>query len=209
MNIFIHHRDLRYIDNTTLIEQTKHEGKIIPLFVFDPKQIDRKKNKYFSNNAVQFMVESLRELQKDYKKHGGDLHCFKGDYITILKEIHKTHKINSVGFNIDYSPYAKSRDEKIKKYCKSKGIRLYVCEDMLLHNITTMKTVKQNTQEPYKVFTPFKKFVSKQSVRAPNKFKAFQFESNKFTNNKYVFRKLESIFEPNTNVLVKGVALGQ
>ena len=30
MNIFIHHRDLRYIDNTSLIEQTKNEKEVTP-----------------------------------------------------------------------------------------------------------------------------------------------------------------------------------
>ena len=33
MNLFIHHRDLRIIDNTTLIEQCKNE-KQITLFSF-------------------------------------------------------------------------------------------------------------------------------------------------------------------------------
>ena len=66
MNLFIHHRDLRIIDNTTLIEQCKNEKQITPIFIFNPKQIDRKINKYFSDNLVQFMIQSLKELKKTY-----------------------------------------------------------------------------------------------------------------------------------------------
>ena len=44
MNIFIHHRDLRHFDNTTLIKQSKEEGNITPIFVFPPEQIDPKIN---------------------------------------------------------------------------------------------------------------------------------------------------------------------
>ena len=43
MNIFIHHRDLRFKDNTTLINQIENEGEITPIFVFDPNQFDEKK----------------------------------------------------------------------------------------------------------------------------------------------------------------------
>ena len=123
MNIFIHHRDLRFIDNTTLIDQTKNEKEVTPIFVFDPIQIDEKKNKYFSHNLVQFMIESLRELNKDYKSKKGELYTFKGDYIKILKYLHKKYKINSIGFNMDYSPYAKERDSKIMKFCKKNEIK--------------------------------------------------------------------------------------
>ena len=41
---------------------------IIPIFIFPPEQIDPKKNKYFSDNLVQFMCESLEELNEAYKK---------------------------------------------------------------------------------------------------------------------------------------------
>ena len=65
MNLFIFHRDLRLVDNTALIAQIKKMGtKIVPAFIFTPEQVDRNKNKYFSSNSVQFMIESLRDLNK-------------------------------------------------------------------------------------------------------------------------------------------------
>ena len=43
MNIFIHHRDIRYQDNTTLNAMSKDLDNIIPIFIFPPEQIDPKK----------------------------------------------------------------------------------------------------------------------------------------------------------------------
>lgn len=56
MNIFIFHRDLRLIDNTTLIKQLKSFNFVTPIFIFPPAQIEPKVNKYFSHHSVQFMI---------------------------------------------------------------------------------------------------------------------------------------------------------
>ncbi len=68
MNIFIHRRDLRHEDNTTLLKMNEKFKNITPIFIFNPNQIYPDKNKYFSNNLVQFLVESLKELHNSYKK---------------------------------------------------------------------------------------------------------------------------------------------
>jgi len=65
MNLFIFHRDLRLIDNTSLISQLKYlKREVVPAFIFTPEQVDKKNNKFFSSNCVQFMVESLKDLNK-------------------------------------------------------------------------------------------------------------------------------------------------
>jgi deoxyribodipyrimidine photolyase len=51
----------------------------IPIFIFTPEQINPKKNKYFSNNSVQFMIESLHELSNDINEYKGKMYFFKGD----------------------------------------------------------------------------------------------------------------------------------
>ncbi len=156
MNIFLHHRDIRYQDNTTLIKMYKDINEpIIPVFIFPPEQIDRKKNKYFSDNLVQFMCESLEELDQSYKKKKSKIHFFEGDNIEILDRIHKKNKIKNLGFNIDYSPYAKDRDSKIKKWCDKNNITCYSEEDLLLVDLLEGKTKSKTSDQPYKVFTPF------------------------------------------------------
>ena len=79
MNIFIFHRDLRLIDNTSLIKQVKSFKKLTPIFIFPPAQINPKMNKYFCHHSVQFMIESLKELSTEIGNSGGKLYFFKGD----------------------------------------------------------------------------------------------------------------------------------
>jgi deoxyribodipyrimidine photo-lyase len=205
MNIFIHHRDLRYIDNTSLIEQIQNEGNITPIFIFDPKQIDKTVNKYFSDNLVQFMVESLENLQTDYKKKQGYLYTFRGKYIKILESINKKTPINSIGFNYDYSPYALSRDNTIITWAKRHNIKTYIYEDMLLHPILTDKILTKS-DEPYQVFTPFKNELLKRSIKPINKFKKFVFKKfNILKENKYYFNYINhKLYDYNKNLLVKG-----
>tara|TARA_B100001758_G_C17755950_1_gene277712 strand:+ start:109 stop:336 length:228 start_codon:yes stop_codon:yes gene_type:complete len=66
--IFIHRRDFRLYDNTTLNTLYQQDSDVIPIFIFNPEQIDPKKNSYFSNNLVEFMCNSLLNLQKEYSK---------------------------------------------------------------------------------------------------------------------------------------------
>jgi deoxyribodipyrimidine photolyase len=89
MNIFIFNRGLRLTDNTTLIHQIKEKGSVVPIFIFTPEQIDPKQNDYFSNNSVQFMIESLHELSDAIKKKGGHMYFLKGDNVKVLKAIHR------------------------------------------------------------------------------------------------------------------------
>ena len=159
MNIFIHHRDLRINDNTTLIKMSNEVKDIIPIFIFTPEQIDKSKNKYFSNILVQFMCETLIELKDDYKKNKSILNFYYGNTLDVIKELHKKYTINSIGFNADYSPFAKKRDNEIIKWGNKNDVIIFYEEDMLLVPIMTGNTFKKNKDEPYKVFTPFKNYL--------------------------------------------------
>jgi deoxyribodipyrimidine photo-lyase len=155
MNIFIHHRDLRINDNTTL----NMMDDIIPIFIFTPSQIDKTKNKYFSNSLVQFMCNSLIELNEEYKQHNSKMHFYYGETLDVIKEIHKKYELKSIGFNIDYSPYALKRDNELKVWSLKNNIEIYCYEDMLLIPILTGNTLKKNSNEPYVKFTPFKNYL--------------------------------------------------
>ena len=57
---------------------------IIPIFIFTPEQISSK-NKFKSDNAIQFMIESLKELDSELKlKKGSKLHIFQGKTIKLF-----------------------------------------------------------------------------------------------------------------------------
>ena len=174
MHIYLFHRDLRLNDNTTLIHQLKIHKKIVPIFIFPPEQINKEKNKYFSNASVQFMIESLHELAEQISKKNGKLHFFEGENLKVLKNIHKEYNIESIGFNMDYTPYSTKRDKEIKDWCSENNIICYSEQDYALFNIDGQTLKDDGT--PYLVYTPFMKKCMNLPVREVNKFSKFKFD---------------------------------
>ena len=84
MNIFLLHRDLRIIDNTALNLQLSRYKAVTPIFIFTPHQIKPDTNPYFSHRRVQFMVESLKELEEAVAQKQGLLYYFYGDTMKVL-----------------------------------------------------------------------------------------------------------------------------
>ena len=201
MNIFIHRRDMRLQDNTTLIEMSKNMKNINPIFIFTPEQI--KKNKYFSNNLVQFMCETLLDLKEQYINKASNLHFYYGDIIDVLESIHKKTPIKNLGFNLDYSPYSKKRDNKIEKWCKKNNIKLWKNEDMLLVNIINNKNYPNET--PYKVFTPYMRYqISNYNVNIPTKRQLNLGNNNISTNLSINNDYLKKFYKLNMNLLSNG-----
>ena len=79
------------------------------------------------------MLESLAELDNllktEYKSH---LHYYYGDNIKVLSDLLKEYKYDAIHFNIDYTNYAKKRDNGIKNFCEENDIECNMHEDYLL-----------------------------------------------------------------------------
>lgn len=158
-SIFIFRRDYRIEDNRGLIEALKNSERVIPIFILTPEQLDKKKNKYKSNNAVQFMITSLKELNNELHKHKSRLFYFYGVPDKVISKLLNNNKsIEAVYVNMDYSPYSIARDKKIKEVCdkhKSKEgetVQFNSIHDGLLQEIGK---IKNKTGDFYSKFTPF------------------------------------------------------
>ena len=151
INIFIFRRDFRIHDNLALNSLIKDCGNknIYPIFIFNPAQIYPNNNPYFSNNCVQFMIESLDDLDKNIH-----VNYYEGVDIDILTKLSSKYKIKSIAYNKDYSPFAIKRDSIIEEWANKNGIRIITEEDYTLYN---MGTIQNNQNKPYQVFTPFYK----------------------------------------------------
>lgn len=207
MHIFLFHRDLRLNDNTTLIKQLQKYTTTVPIFIFTPEQISSQQNKYFSNNSVQFMIESLHDLSDSIQEKNGKLYFFKGSTLNILKTIHKERRIESIAFNMDYTPYALNRDEEIKEWCGKNKIDCICEEDYLLHDIVNGETKKENG-EPYQIFTPFKEHCQKTlDVRPVSRFRKFKFEKPYLLtqiNTSLLESEINDFYKPNENIHIHG-----
>lgn len=66
-SLFIFRRDLRLVDNTAWLKCSKYSKKIIPCFIINPEQVGSS-NRFRSDPCIQFMIESLEDLDKELKK---------------------------------------------------------------------------------------------------------------------------------------------
>jgi len=207
MHIFIFHRDLRIVDNTSLINQIKEMGEVVPIFIFTPEQINPSKNDYFSNNSVQFMIESLHELSDEIKKKNGKIYFFKGDTIKVIKALNKKEELKSISYNLDYTPYARKRDNEIKKWCEKNNVSCFEKEDYVLYDILNGQTKKKDGT-PYLVYTPFRNYcMSNLKVREVDGFKSFKFNKVKELEKiKYYIdeKEIDDFYEDNPNINVHG-----
>jgi len=89
-SLFIFRRDLRLEDNTGLIKALESSKYVIPCFIFDPRQV--KNNEYKSDNALQFMIESLKDLEQQLKQKNGRLYLLYGESENIVKQITNIRK---------------------------------------------------------------------------------------------------------------------
>lgn len=162
-SLFIFRRDLRLDDNNGLLQTCAISDAVVPCFIFDPQQVGAK-NSYRSVHALQFMIESLQDLEQQFKKTGGRLYLFHGDPEQIIKKIIKQEKINFVACNRDYTPFSKLRDTALAGICKKAGVEFKQYDDLLLQNPDTITT---SQKKPYTVFTPFYNRCMQLPVDAP------------------------------------------
>lgn len=162
--IFIFHTDLRLFDNTGLLKAIKQcKNALYPVFIFTPEQISNE-NKYRSQNAINFMLDSLEDLSKQLSAKGGKLFTFYGHTETVLQHLIEELDIDAIFFNRSYTPFAKLRDKKIENIANSKKKKILQYGDAYLCEPRTL-------QKPYQKFTPYFETVS--SIKIAPIFHAF------------------------------------
>jgi deoxyribodipyrimidine photo-lyase len=173
--IHIFRRDYRIIDNTSLIKASKEYDEIIPIFIFTYNQI--RDNSLKSNICVKFLVESLYDLNNFLKMHKSRLRIYYGDEFKIIENLIKNNEdIKCLSFNLDYTPYAKSRDIKIINIAKKYNINIISQDDYCIYPIGTITT---GSGKPYTKFTPFYNKCLTLNPRLPNKTRITNFIYNK------------------------------
>lgn len=153
LSLFVFRRDLRIHDNTGLNQALVLSKSVIPCFIFDPRQCDA--HPYRSEFALNFLIESIEDLQAQFKAKGKTLYLFYGKSEDIIKALLQELVIDAVMVNRDYTPFSTSRDLAIKKNVEELGKSFYNYGDALLHEPNEVS--KPDGSGPYTVFTPFYK----------------------------------------------------
>ncbi len=148
--LFIFRRDLRLDDNTGLNEALRLSEKVIPCFIFDPRQIEP--HPYQSKPALSAMLQAISDLQQQLQDIGGKLALFSGLPESVISQLHEQQRFQAVFINRDYTPFSRRRDSEIGDTCHKLGIKLHYLADALL---TEPEQALKSDQTPYKVFTAF------------------------------------------------------
>lgn len=202
--LFIFRRDFRILDNIGLLTANKECKRIYCCFIFTPEQVTGA-NKYKSDNAVQFMIETLKELKTEIAKSGGELMCFYGKNKEIVNHLIKELDIDAVYYNRDYTPYALERDKEIRTICEKVDVKVVETSDYYLHEPGTIQT---GSKSYYKKYTPFQQaFMHMSEPDAPNNTRITKFtKTTKSLSKRISLEKAHETFvsKNNENILVHG-----
>jgi deoxyribodipyrimidine photo-lyase len=164
IGIHIFRRDLRLHDNVALNLLSKEVDKILPIFIFDPFQINHtnENQNYRSDPAVKLMIQSLDDLNDELHKNGSKLFYFNDDPSKVLEKLIKLIKPTHVSYNADFSKYSLKRDKDMDDVCKEKNIELIkFMDDLTLNKMEEFL----NKDKVFKVFGAFYKHGIKIKVR--------------------------------------------
>jgi deoxyribodipyrimidine photo-lyase len=149
--LFWFRRDLRVSDNAGLYHALKSSRRVYCAFIFDREILDALPSR--QDRRVEFIMESLRELGVELRKHGGDLivrHDVASDAIPALAA---ALKVDAVFTNEDYEPAAVARDGRVRDTLREQGIAFETFKDTVIFARDEVLTQAGGT---YSVFTPYK-----------------------------------------------------
>jgi deoxyribodipyrimidine photo-lyase len=167
--LMLFHRDLRLVDHNAL--ERIRDKHIIPLFVFTPEQVSTS-NPLKSNNSVQFMIESLRDLEQSIRQQHGTLYIAYGDTVEVLASIFRNHPFTVLAETADYTPYAKKRTAALTEFCKQHSITYEWVHDSYL---MAPGTILNQSGKTFQKFTPFYEAARVKHIPAPKRKHSFHF----------------------------------
>lgn len=150
-NYFWFRRDMRLEDNKGLCEALTAGRPVQPLFIFDSEILD-KLPAY--DKRVIFIWREAERLAGALENLGASLRVAHGKPLEIWEGILAEEPVGAIYANMDYEPYAKARDAAVGKLAKKHGAAFETFKDHVLLHKAEVMTQKD---EPYKVFTPYKR----------------------------------------------------
>ncbi|EGQ43546.1 MAG: deoxyribodipyrimidine photolyase [Candidatus Nanosalina sp. J07AB43] len=107
MKVVIHRRDLRTKDNKA-VEAAGEQSA--PVYVFDP---DIWSHPLSSDSRQEFILDSLRDLNRQYMTLGTELSFFHGDIVEVASELESNgHKVM---FNKDSNHFYQQKEKNLRK----------------------------------------------------------------------------------------------
>lgn len=144
--LFWFRRDLRLRDNIALHRAIQSGSAVLPLFIIDPRF---KASAHYSPNRMAFLLASLSALDKRLTAFGSRLLVAAGLPHDVLPRIVAETGAASLYFNLDYTPFAVKRDDRVRSRL---SIPSHSFDD---HILVPPQKLTKDDGSPFRVFTPF------------------------------------------------------
>jgi deoxyribodipyrimidine photo-lyase len=150
ITIFWFRRDLRLHDNAGLFHALMNEKEVLPIFIFDKAILSKLEDQ--DDARVSFIHQAISELKVSLRAMGTDIYVVHSSPEEAFDSLLDQYKISRVYANHDYEPYAKERDEAIRRRLKASGAELLTFKDQVIFE---KSEVVKDDGKPYTVFTPY------------------------------------------------------
>ena len=137
-------------DNAALAAAIR-QGEVIPAFVIDPALLHSDR---VGPKRVAWLAANLRALDRSLRERGSQLIVRRGEPAERIDQSGARDRATNVYFNLDLTPYARRRDQRVALELEQNGITVESFDDMTVHQPEDVVTL---TGRPYQVFTAFKK----------------------------------------------------
>ncbi|PQQ21282.1 (6-4)DNA photolyase [Prunus yedoensis var. nudiflora] len=160
-------KGLRIHDNPALEYASKGSNFLYPVFVIDPHYMKPDPEAFSPGsskaglNRIQFLLESLRDLDLNLKRLGSRLLVLKGEPSEVLIRCLKEWDVKNLCFEYDTEPYYQALDVKVKSYATTAGIEIYSPVSHTLFNPADI--IRKNGGKPPLSYQSFLKLAGEPS----------------------------------------------
>ena len=142
-------RDLRVHDHPALAEAAAVSERVVPLFVLDDSLLA---SGYARPNRVQFLLESLADLDASLRALGGRLVVRRGDPAREAVAVARASGAQAVFTSADVSAFARRRACRLAEGCAAHGV-----EHRAFPGVTVVApgAVLPSGGDHFRVFTPY------------------------------------------------------
>jgi deoxyribodipyrimidine photo-lyase len=142
-------RDLRVHDHPALAEAAAVSDRIVPLFVLDDSLLA---SDYARPNRLQFLLESLADLDESLRALGSRLVVRRGDPARQAVEVARASGAQAVFTSADVSAFAERRARRLAEGCAAHGIEYRPFVGL---TVVAPGAVLPSRGDHFRVFTPY------------------------------------------------------
>jgi len=147
--VFWFRRDLRLNDNTGLYNALVSGYKVLPVFIFDKKILNKLDT---DDKRVSFIYQALGHINQLLQPFDSSIQMLHDEPLAAFEKLLSKYPVNAVYANHDYEPYARERDLQVKKLLAEKGVLFRTFKDQVIFE---KNEISKPDGDPYTVFTPY------------------------------------------------------